>query len=183
MPAMDPPAGIPVSYEEHAKLMFDLQVLAYQADLTRVITFMVGRELSGATYPQIGVSDSHHPITHHGGDPEKIEKVTKINVYHATLFSYYLDKLRATPDGDGSLLDNIVIMYGSGMSDGNRHWAANLPVLLAGGAGGQLKGNRHLTYPEDTPLTNLEVTLLNRLGVPIEEFGGSTGQLTDLADV
>ena len=139
LPIVESPAGIPVSYEEHAKLMFDLQVLAYQADITRVISFMIGRELSGATYPQIGVADSHHPITHHGGDTVKIEKVAKINTYHASLFAYYLGRLQATPDGEGTLLDNLVILYGGGIGDGNTHAARNLPVLLVGGLGGKLK--------------------------------------------
>ena len=183
LPTVESPVGIPVSYDEHAKLMYDLQVLAFQADITPVISFMVGRELSGATYPQIGVPDSHHPITHHGGDAVKIEKVTKINTYHMSLFAYYLDKLRATSDGDGTLLDNIVILYGGGISDGNSHGITNLPVLLVGGCGGRLKGNRHLTYPEDTRVTNMEVTVLNRLGIPVEQFGDSTATLRELSEV
>ena len=180
LPVVESPAGIPLSYDDHARLMFDLQVLAYQADITRVISFMVGRELSGATYPQIGVADSHHPITHHGGDAAKIEKVAKINTYHATLFAYYVDKLRGTQDGEGTLLDNLLILYGGGIGDGNTHAASNLPVLLVGGAGGQLKGNRHLRYPGER-ITNMEVTVLNRLGIPVERFGDSTGALPELA--
>jgi hypothetical protein len=137
--SLDQPAGIPASYEEHARLMFDMQVLAYQTDLTRVITFMIARELSGRSYPQIGVAEAHHPISHHLGDPQKLASLAKINVHHTGLFAYYLEKLRATPDGDGSLLDHVMIIYGAGMADSNLHAPSGLPVLLAGGGSGKKK--------------------------------------------
>ncbi len=152
LPAFDQPAGIPRTFEEHAKLMFDLQVLAYQADLTRVITFMVGHETSQRAYPEIGVSDAHHPLSHHGGNREKIERLIKVNTYHTTMFAYYLEKLRATPDGDGSLLDHLTLIYGSGMSDGNIHNHHDLPTLVVGGGSGTIKGGRHLRYPAQTPV-------------------------------
>ena len=177
LPLVESPAGIPVSYDEHARLMFDMQRLALQTDTTRVITFQIGREQSGATYPQIGVSDSHHPISHHGGDENKIASLQKINTYHASLFGYFLDTLAATPDGDGTLLDHSTILYGSAISEGNIHDVRNLPILLAGGGAGQIAGGRHIVYPEGTQrLTNLQLTLLNTLGVPTEEFGDSTGE-------
>lgn len=177
---IDQPVGIPASFEEHAKLMFDLQVLAYQADLTRVITFMMGREYSGRTYPEIGVPDPHHPVSHHKGDPAQLEKLVKISTYHAKLFSYYVERLQSTRDGDGSLLDHTMILYGTSISDSNAHSTENLPIVLVGGGAGQLKGGRHLRYPE-TPMANLHVTLLNKLGVRTERFGerflSSTGTL------
>ena len=175
LPALDHPAGIPGSYEEHVKLMFDLMVLAYQCDMTRVITLMLGREFSGMSYPQIGVPDAHHPISHHAGEPEKIAKMIKINQYHMTLFAYLLDKLRSTPDGDGTLFDHITMMYGYGMADSNAHSPYDIPLVLAGGAG-SLKGGRHLRF-KDTPLANLHVTLLDNLGVGTDRIGDSTGRL------
>ncbi len=185
LPLVESPAGIPVSYDEHARLMFDMQTLALQTDTTRVITFQIGREQSGATYPQIGVSDSHHPISHHGGDKNKITSLAKINAYHATLFAYFLEKLASTPDGDSTLLDNVIILYGSAISEGNNHDIRNLPILLAGGGAGRITGGRHIRYPDETQrLTNLQLTLLNTLGVPTEEFGDSTGeQLRELSDL
>jgi hypothetical protein len=174
LPRVDQPAGVPTSFEEHAKLMFDLQVLAYQTDLTRVITFMIGRELSGRPYPEIGVNDAHHPTSHHQNDAEKLAKLAKINTFHATLFAYYLDKLKATPDGDGSLLDHLILMYGAGMSDSQLHAYSSLPLLLVGG---NVKGGRHLKFATDTPLANLHLTLLDRLGVRIDTIGDSTGAL------
>ena len=180
LPTLDHPVGIPASFEAHAHLMYDLQVLAYQADLTRVITFMVGREFSGRTYPEIGAPDAHHPTSHHQNDPEKLDKLTKINTYHTTQLAYYLDKLKRTPDGDGSLLDHTMLVYGAGMSDGNAHSPANLPILLVGG-GGQVKGGRHLKFPSDTPVSNLHVTLLGKLGVDVERLAGSTGPLPELS--
>jgi hypothetical protein len=177
LPLVEQPAGIPASYEEHVKLMFDLQVLAYQCDLTRVITFMLGRELSGRTFPEIGVNDSHHPTSHHQNDPEKIAKIAKINHYHVTLLTYYLEKLQSTKDGDGSLLDHLMLMYGAGMSDSNRHDPNNLPVLLLGGASGQLKGGRHIKYGGDTPVANLLVTIMDTLDVPVERIGNSNGKI------
>lgn len=171
------PAGIPATFEEHAKLMFDLQVLAYQADITRVTTFMLGREFSGRTYREIGVPDAHHPISHHQNDPDRVEKCARINHYHVTLFKYFLDKLAATPSGDGSLLDQVAIVYGAGMCDGNGHSPENLPLLLVGGGAGKLQGGRHNRYAKGTPLANLHVTLLDKFGVPMERFGNSTGPL------
>ena len=185
LPTVDSPAGIPVSYDEHARLMFDMQVLALQTDTTRVLTFQVGREQSGATYPQIGVSDSHHPISHHGGDKNKIASLAKINAYHANLFAYYLEKLATTSDGDATLLDNVIVLYGSAISEGNSHDIRNLPILLAGGGAGLVKGGRHVKYPDQTQrLTNLQLTLLNKLGVPTETFGDSTGEpINELSEV
>ena len=185
LPLVESPTGIPVSYDEHAKLMFDMQALAFQTDTTRVITFQVGREQSGATYPQIGVSDSHHPISHHGGDERKIGSLVKINTYHATLFAYFLERLRSTPDGEGTLLDNAMILYGSSISDSHRHDIRNLPILLAGGGGGRIQSGRHVRYPEKTQrLTNLQLTMMNAMGVPTEKFGDSTGErLNELSEV
>ncbi len=177
LPAVSRPSGIPSTFEEHAKLMFDVQVLGYQGDVTRVMTFMYGRELSGRSYPEIGVPDAHHPISHHRNDPERMERCARINEFHVTLFKYYLDKLAGTSDGDGSLLDQVTILYGSGMSDGNAHSPKNLPLLLAGGGAGRLKGGRHIRYAEGTPLANLHLALLDKLGAPIEEIGDSTGPL------
>jgi hypothetical protein len=179
LPRIDHPAGIPATFDEHVKLMCDLQVLAYQADLTRIVTFMLGREFSGVTYPQIGVPDAHHPITHHQQEPEKIAKVAKINAYHVTHFAYLLDRLRSTPDGDGSLLDHVMMMYGTGMGDCNAHDPRNIPLLLAGGGAGHLKGGRHIRYPKETPLANLHLTLLDKLGVAWDRIGDSTGRLDD----
>jgi hypothetical protein len=181
LPLVDHPAGVPDSFDDHVKLMCDLQVLAYQADLTRVITFMLGREFSGVTYPQIGVPDAHHPITHHQQEPDKIVKVAKINAYQVTKFAYLLDRMSATPDGDGTLLDHATLIYGTGMGDCNAHDPRNIPLLLAGGAAGHLKGGRHIRYPKETPLANLHLTLLDKLGVNMERIGDSTGRLDDRA--
>jgi hypothetical protein len=181
LPEVDQPAGVPSRYSDHAKLMFDMQVLAYQADLTRVITFMMGREISGRSYAEIGVPDAHHPISHHQNLPENIAKLCRINAFHTSLLSYYLEKLQATPDGDGTLLDSLLLIYGSGMSDSNQHSPANLPILLGGGAAGQLKGGRHITVGTNVPLANLHLTLLDRLGVSIESIGNSTGRMETLS--
>ena len=178
LPVMDHPAGIPASFEDHVKLMFDLEVLAYQSDLTRVITLMMGREFSGVTYPQIGVPDAHHPISHHQNEPGKVARVAKINAYHVRLFAYLLEKLRSTPDGDGSLLDHMTMIYGAGMADSNAHSPYNIPLVLAGGGAGQLKGGRHVRFT-DTPLANLHLTLLDKFGVQWDRIGDSTGHLDD----
>jgi hypothetical protein len=178
IPLVEQPEGIPGTFEEHVKLMFDLQLLAYRTDLTRVISFMMGREVSSRTYPEIGVVDAHHPLSHHEYDPARIALMSKINVYHMTLFADYIEKLRATPDGDGSLFDHMVMLYGCGMSDSNSHSTVNCPVLVLGGGSGQLKGGQHLKYPEDTPLANLMYTLIDKLGVPVEQFGNSTEKLS-----
>jgi hypothetical protein len=181
LPIVEHPAGVPAAFDDHVQLMCDLQVLAYQADLTRVATFMLGREFSGVTYPQIGVPDAHHPITHHQQEPEKIVKVAKINAYQVTKFAYLLERMRATPDGDGSLLDHATLIYGTGMGDCNAHDPRNIPVLLAGGGAGHLKGGRHIRYPKETPLANLHLTLLDKFGVPLDRIGDSTGRIDDRA--
>lgn len=178
VPDVAQPEGIPATFAEHVALMFDLQVLAHQVDLTRVSTFMMGREVSSRTYTEIGIPDAHHPLSHHEYNPEKIAMMAKINAYHATLFADYLAKLRSTPDGDGSLLDNMMLMYGCGMSDSNAHSPLNLPVLLLGGCGGQLEGGRHLKYADDPLMPNLLVTLMDKLGVPVESLGKSDGRLS-----
>jgi uncharacterized protein DUF1552 len=177
LPVVDHPVGIPATYDEHVKLMCDLQVLAYQCDLTRVITLMLGREFSGVTYPQVGVPDAHHPITHHAGEPEKIAKVEKINAYHVTQFAYLLEKMRTTSDGDGSLLDHATLIYGTGMGECNAHDPRNIPLLLAGGGCGTIKGGQHMRYPKETPLANLHLTLLANFGIKWERIGDSTGPL------
>ncbi|MGQ0736634.1 MAG: DUF1552 domain-containing protein [Acidobacteriota bacterium] len=178
LPAFDRPAGVPDTFAQHARLMFDIQWLAYQGDLTRVVTFMLGREFSGRTYPEIGVPDAHHPISHHQRDPVRMEKCAKINHYHVSLFAYFVDKLRNTADGDGTLLDHTAIIYGAGMSEGNGHVPQNLPILLVGGAAGRLHGGRHIRYPKGTPLANFHVSLLDKLGVEVERHGNSTGAVS-----
>ena len=180
MPDLDRPVGVPAAFADHAKLMFDLQVLAFQGDITRVITFQLTRELSNRTYPEIGVADAHHPTSHHGNDPEKVAKIAKINAFHVSLFSEFLQKLKATPDGDGSLLDHTVYLYGSGMGNPSLHDHENLPILVAGGAASGLKGGRHIKYEKGTPLANLHVTLLDRVGVRLDSFGDSSGKVEDL---
>jgi hypothetical protein len=179
LPAVGHPAGIPANWEDHVKLMCDLQVLAFQCDLTRVITFMLGHEHSGMTFPQIGVSDAHHPISHHAQEREKIEKVAKINAYHVRMFAYLLDKLRSTPDGEGTLLDHTTMIYGAGIADSNDHSPFNIPVVLAGGGAGSLKGGRHIRF-KDVPLANLHLTLLDQFGVHQDRIGDSTGRLDPL---
>ncbi len=178
-----PSGGIPEDFADHVKLMFDLQVLAYQTDMTRVITFMMSKDITSRTYPEIGVRDPHHPLSHHKDNPESLVKLAKINVYHLEMLSYYLDKLKSTPDGDGTLLDHMVLMYGSGMGDSNDHIPKDLPILLAGGAGGRLKGGRHLRAPDGTPLANLYMSMLDKLGVPTDSIGNSTGLVEGLSGV
>ena len=180
---VEQPAGIPDGFEPHVRLLYDLQLLAYRSDLTRVITFMYGREQGGRPYPQIGVPEPHHSLTHHQNDPVKMEKCTLIQTYHVKLFADYLEKLRATPDGDGSLLDHVILLYGSGLSNSDRHTHGPLPTLLLGGGAGTLKGGRHLVYPEETPLTNLQLTLLNKMGVPAEKLGDSSGPFKELSNL
>ena len=177
LPAIEQPQGVPPVFEDHLALMLDLQLLAFQSDLTRVITFMIGKEQSARPYPQIGVPEAHHPLSHHENRPELIEHMSKINRYHTQLFSRYLAKLRATPDGDGSLLDNMTILYGAGISNSTRHSGDNLPLLVVGGGAGRLKGGRHLTYTDKPSIANLLVTLMDKLDVPVERLGGSTGKL------
>jgi hypothetical protein len=177
LPALDQPQGVPAVFEDHLALMLDLQLLAFQSDLTRVITFMIGKEQSARPYPQIGVPEAHHPLSHHNDVPDIIAHMSKINRYHTELFSKYLTRLRATPDGDGSLLDHTTIMYGSGISNSTRHSGVNLPLLLVGGGAGTLEGGRHLKYTDKPTIANLLVTLMDKLGVPVEKIGGSTGKL------
>ncbi|MEZ6131440.1 MAG: DUF1552 domain-containing protein [Planctomycetaceae bacterium] len=175
LPDLDRPTGVPSSYGDHARLMFDLQLLALQGDITRVITFQLARETSNRTYPEIGISDPHHPLTHHGGDAEKIAKVAKINQFHVSLFAEFLEKLQATPEGNGSLLDHSLYLYGSGMGNPNVHDHTNLPIIVAGGAAGNMQGGRHIRYETPTPLSNLHLTLLRKVGVDIESFADSDG--------
>lgn len=182
LPELERPVGIPESYREHVELMFDLTALAYQVDMTRVFTFMLGRELNGRAYPEIGIPDSHHGLSHHRYDPEKLAQLAKINTYHVSLFTHFLDELANTPDGDGSLLDHSLLMYGASLSDSNKHSHFDLPLLLVGGGAGQLKGGRHLQYPRDTPMTNLLVSQLDKAGVRLDDgLGDSTGRLVELA--
>jgi hypothetical protein len=176
VPPVDKPSGIPFEYAEYVKLMFDLQAIAFQADVTRVSTMMLGREGSVRTYPEIGVPDPHHPLTHHRGHPDFIEKVTKINCFHVELFAYFLAKLKATPEGDGNLLDHSSILYGGALSDGNAHSNSDLPLVLAGNAGGR-RGGRHIANDAKTPVANLFVSILNSVGVATESFGDSTGRV------
>jgi hypothetical protein len=177
---LDRPLGVPAAYADHAKLMFDLQVLAMQGDITRVITFQLARETSNRTYPEIGVPDPHHPLSHHGNDPEKIARMAKINAFHVSLFAYYLERLKATPEGSGTLLDHSLILYGSGIGNPNIHDHTNLPILVAGGAAGGMKGGRHLRYDEPVPLANLHLTLLDKVGVKIDSFADSNGKINEL---
>ena len=180
LPTVERPAGIPPTFTEHCKLMLDLQALAYQCDLTRVCTFMMGREQNTRVYTELGFSDAYHPLSHHQGDPVKIAKVEKIDHLHTQMLAYYLEKLRSTADGDGSLLDHSMIVYGSALSDGNLHVHDNLPVLLASGQAAGIRGGRHTRYADDTPMTNLYLTLLDKLNVPVEHLGDSTAKLNML---
>ena len=179
---MERPVGVPAEFGDHATLMYDLQVLALQADITRVISFQFTRELTNRTYPQIGVPEPHHPTSHHGNDPVKVEKIAQIGQYHVEFFARFLEKLEATPDGDGSLLDNTIYLYGSGMGNPSLHDHLNLPILVAGGASTGLKGGRHIRYAQGTPLANLHLTLLDRVGVRLDGFGDSNGKIDDLFD-
>ena len=177
LPLADVPAGIPDTFEAHIDLMFDLQLLAFQADITRVITFLVGRELSNRTYPAIGINDAHHSLSHHQNDADKIGKLAKINTYHITKLAGFLEKLHNAPDGTGSLLDTLTMVYGSGLSDGNRHDHSPLPILVLGGGAGKLRGGAHVACPKDTPMTNLLLTVLDAAGVREDKLGDSTGAL------
>ncbi len=183
MPLVEKPLGIPDEFDEHAKLMIDLQVIAFQADLTRVGTLMIAREGSNRSYKQVGVPDGHHSVTHHQQDPEKIEKTIKINEVHVKTFAYYVDKMKNTPDGDGSLLDHSLLLYGSSINDGNQHTHHDLPLVLVGGANGSVKGGRHIAYPAETPMNNLLLTMLDKGGVKTDKFGDSTGEAEHLSDV
>ncbi len=174
-PDLDRPVGVPASYRDHARLMFDLQLLALQGDMTRIISFQLARETSNRTYNEIGISDPHHPLSHHGNDPGKIERMSKINSFHVSLFAEYLEKLAATPEGDGSLLDQSLILYGSGIGNPNVHDHTNLPILVAGGQAVGVKGNRHIRYKEPEPLANLHLTMLHKAGMKLDKFGDSDG--------
>ncbi len=183
LPVMERPAGIPADYEEHARLMFDLQVLAYQSDMTRVITFAMAREKSERAYREIGLEEGHHALTHHGYNAAMMAKCVQLETYQSRQFAYFLEKMQSTPDGDGSLLDHSVILFASSISDGHAHFRGNLPVVMAGGGAGQIKGGRHIRYAKETPLANLFLTVLDMTGVRVENFGDSTGKLEMLSVV
>ncbi len=182
LPDLDRPSGVPAAYGDHVRLMFDLQVLALQGDITRVITFQLARETSNRTYPEVGVPDSHHPLSHHGNDPEKIARMSKINTFHVSLFAEFLEKLQAVPEGNGTLLDHSVYLYGSGMGNPSTHDHDNLPILVAGGSAYGMHGGRHIAYETGTPLANLHLTLLDRVGVHLDSFGDSNGKVEALFD-
>ncbi len=182
-PSMEHPDGVPVEYADHVRLMADLMTVAFQTDSTRIATFMMAREGSTRTYREIGVPDAHHPLTHHRNDPELIEKVTKINCFHMQQFAYFLHKLQSIQEGDRTLLDNVMVVYGSGLSDGNAHDHNNLPVMIAGGGAGTLKTGRHIQYSKGTPMANLFVSMLDRAGVNHETLGDATGELDHLSDI
>jgi hypothetical protein len=182
LPDLDRPVGVPAAYADHARLMFDLQLLALQGDVTRVITFQLARETSNRTYPEIGVSDPHHPLSHHGNDPAKIAKMAKINQFHVSLFAEFLKKLKATPEGNGTLLDHSLYLYGSGMGNPNVHDHINLPILVAGGAAGGMKGGRHIRFSKTAPLANLHLTLLDKVGVRLGKFADSNGKIEQLGE-
>ena len=183
VPTMERPAGIPLDYSEHARLLYDMLVIAFQADLTRVGTFMMGREGSTRAYREINISDAHHPLTHHRNTPDMVEKVAQINRYHVEQFAYFLGKLKSIQDGDGTLLDHTMVVYGSGLADGNRHTHDDLPIVLAGRGSGRIRTGRHLRYPVETPITNLYLSLLDRMGVKPEHVGDSNGELQHLTDL
>ena len=183
LPDVGRPLGAPALWEDHVKLMFDLQALALQADITRIITFQLARETSTRTYPQIGLPEPHHPISHHSNNPEKLAKLAKINAYHVSLFAYFIDKLHSTPDGDGSLLDHTMYLYGSGMGNPDVHDHTNLPIIVVGGGAGSIKGGRHVKYSQPAPLANLHLTLLDKLGIHLDSFGDSTGKLENVPEL
>ena len=174
---------MPATFDEHSHLMFDLMVLAFQTDMTRVVTNLLALEQSWRNYPEIGIPEAHHGLTHHSGDPEKIEKVVQINAYHLRQFTYLVEKMKNTPDGDGSLLDHSMIVYGSGLGDGNGHLHHDLPTVVAGKANGALKPGRHIRYGDETPITNLYLSVMDIMGLPMEHFGDSTGKLEGLSDL
>jgi len=178
------PASIPADFVEHSRLMFDLMTLAFQTDMTRVMTLMLALEQSNRPYREIGIAEAHHGLTHHRGDPDKIEKVAQINRFHVEQFAYLLGKLKSIPDGDATLLDHVMVTYGSGLADGNRHDHHNLPIVLAGGGcGGIHPAGRHIRYPDETPMANLFVAMLDKMGVPVESVGDSSGKLGYLSDL
>jgi hypothetical protein len=180
LPDLDRPVGVPAKYSDHAKLMIDLQVLAWQADVTRVIVFQLARETSNRAYTEIGIGEGHHPLTHNNGNPKMLAKCAEINKFHMGLFAYYLEKLKATPDGDGNLLDHSLLLYGSGMSNADKHDHTNLPIVVAGGK--PKAGGRYVRYSEITPLANLHLTLLDRAGIRLDSFADSTGKVVELME-
>ena len=183
LPVVDQPVGVPNDYQEHARLMMDLLALAYQTDLTRISTFMLAREVSGRAYPEIGVPDSHHPLSHHQDEPAKLERLHKINEYHFRQFAYLVEKLAGLPEGDGTMLDSTLFLYGTGISDSNTHFHDDLPIALVGGKAAGIKGGRYIRYADDTPLANMHITILEKLGVPMEALGDSTGKVDRLTGV
>ena len=183
LPVVDQPVGVPNDYRDHARLMMDLLALAYQTDLTRISTFMLAREVSGRAYPEIGVSDSHHPLSHHQDEPAKLQRLHQVNEYHLQQFAYLVAKLDALPEGDGTMLDSTLFLYGTGISDSNTHFHDDLPIALVGGKNAGIKGGRYIRYPADTPLANLHVSILEKLGVEVEAFGDSTGKLDRLTGI
>ena len=183
LPIPERPGGVPETFKEHAEMMYDLMALAFQADITRVSSFMMARENVNRAYGEIGLPEAHHAMSHHSNNPEKMAQYAKLNAYHVQMLAYFVNKLQTTPDGDGSLLDHTVVLYGSGMSDGNTHNNFNVPVVVVGGRDQQIRGNRHLRYPKGTPLANLSLTLIDKFGVPLHKFGDSTGELEMLSGV
>jgi len=181
LPDLNQPSGIPDRFDEHVKLMYELQWLAYRADITRVVTFMLGRELNFRTYPEIGINEGHHGLSHHQDNPTQLAKYAKLNTYQTELFSWFLDKMKATPEGDGTLLDHSLFLYGAGLSNPNLHAHYDLPLLLVGSAAGQLRGGRHIVYKQETPMTNLLLSMLDKAGVEPEKLGDSTGKLEGLS--
>jgi hypothetical protein len=182
LPLVDQPVGIPTNYADHAELMLDLLVLAYQTDLTRVGTFMFGREVSARAYPEIGVADSHHPLSHHSNDVPKLERLFKVNEYHFRQFARLVDKLAQIPEGDGTMLDSSLFLYGTGISDSNTHFFDDLPIAVVAGEKTGIRGGRYVRYPQGTPLANLHLSLLDKVGVKLDAFGDSTGLLSNLGD-
>jgi len=183
LPVVEQPVGVPTDYAEHARLMMDLLALAYQTDLTRISTFMLAREVSGHAYPEIGVTDSHHPLSHHQDEPAKLERLHKINEYHFRQFGYLVGKLAGMPEGDGTMLDHTVFLYGTGISDSNTHFHDDLPIAVVGGKAAGIKGGRYIRHAKGTPLANLHLTILDKLGFPIDKLGDSTGRLNRLVEI
>jgi hypothetical protein len=181
LPQMERPAGgIPDTFAEHARLMFDLQLMAFQTDITRVITFMMSREVSPRSYPELGIPDPHHGLSHHQDNPVQMEKLARLNRHHIEQFAYFMDRLAATPDGEATLLDNIVMLYGCGISDGNKHLHTDLPCFVAGGGSGTHKGGRHIKFEDDLQISNLQLTMLQNFGVELETLGDSSGTISGL---
>jgi hypothetical protein len=183
LPTLERPAGVPDRFDEHVKLMYELQWLAFRSDMTRVVTFMLGRELNFRTYPEVGITEGHHGLSHHQDNPTQLAKYARLNTYQTELFAWFLDKLKSTPEGDGSLLDHSMFLYGAALSNPNLHAHYDLPLAVVGGGAGHLRGGRHLVYRTETPMTNLLLSLLDKAGVPVEKLGDSTGRLELLSGV